>query len=1644
MGLRQKIRLRLGCESRLVPSSPDTPNPKPQTRFSRARRGSVLILVIVLLLMLAILGAAYISTSRGERTSSSQLATNNQIDQHALNIAQAVMGTIIADTADFAGYTHGEPKGNPAVNYPTFTYTNPSNVTATYNLYHSTYVGQYPPAPATTSDPIYTAGDIVSTNAVPPVYWRCVDPVAANQNLAGGSTMPLSIATGWQQVGAPGITSGYSQYWLASRAPELIGTPPTYIGWPNITQTFIPGQGPYSILANQLNTTSGGAPLSDFESPDGTPAPWGMGAGSTPLTNMYPGYKALANGVLVPTLDQVAPAAGSPGIFIAADADGDGVADSLLFRIPGAAFDNLTWYAAVRIIDNNSAINANTALSSVNQFDISTAPFNAVNPSPDFWGLFPASVGLEEILGATATGNPLTTDFARLTNYRFNYESTLSTTAQPLDETGLTPPYYYSATPPPPSNPPYYRSDFTFISEGDYLNQQMARRLQNPGLIAQTPPAGVNSQYLRFNVLPWSDTAALAYHFGLVNSNLLGQTDYPTLTENLLGFSVYNNGTNSYRSTPYNGTGGNDITAWYNNNFNVGATNGITSGATPGLPNYQAATPETGIRQFLVTRNPVSNYITPVYDSNPLSLIYTPWPPLTPPALQSNFVGEPLYTTPMGEANYVSPTPDPFGELMLPYGPYTDNTANPGVHNHYRGNWASATTPFFLNDIVLDNGYTYICVNTSPTGVPAPTTPIPATAHPSYMVAGTLQNSSNWQLQPFTTHPVKTNVNTATFRELFRAFWCVMSGDPTRSTTVQYKNGPYAPLSSFGDIQSNSAYATNMYNIYTPPGIPPETDLANQFRSPLRDPTSAVGTAGVTRMDAGNVAILRAAIAAVNTLGLRDNSQNVISRTVGLTAYIQGNTNPTTVHARVYSNTPQPFITEVFACNFSGDPTSGHGTELDYSANVPPLKNTNGYIAIELYNPYSFTMTLTNWQIGLIDRDPSIAVTGSNYPNLQFTSKATNAAYTPIVLPTLTIPPQGFAIIESYSPAGGGDSAYRPIAMFPSAAAAMTGTLATNNGVNGVTDTYVQGLIQAITLQSQELVLLRPRRADGVPTSNSDPFNSYTEYNTSTSTWNLSDLIPIDSYDFTGFPATSPAAITIWHYVRPKSLIDQFRATFPGLYNGSTTPRMTGTNTTGATPPGSAAAPIPPQTYPPAGSPYPPYVSNTIPLPVFGQPSQDPAGWDEVGSGANFPYPPIQIYNVADATGKGLIFSHFPNPMVCPFYGTGTPPPNAKVGTPVVTGISAYPFGGFARDGDILDVPFIGAYRITNPNTQSDIAPASFLELNSVTMDCAFAEDGDTTNEKIENIGRFCPLSASPQFTAGSSDHYFWARRLFDYLTTRNNTDNYLPNFDPGFNEPADLLMVTPPAAGLGSTKYPPNALSGTFFPGTPTAPAAPTWPTQVYNANGTVSDQTTQDSDGVDGLININTAPAQVLNMLPLVPSPAGQNNTLKNWQLAQAIVADREANGPFLSVLDLNRVKDLNTGLTFQNAEGTIQNTTANPDGGTPGAAGLLCPAPINLPSSPNVAAARNIAEDYQSDFAEVTRISNLVTTHSDTFTVYIVVEGWANAYPPGANPGPSANSPQPQLKVLHRYAFICDRSAISGAVGSFNLKTLVVPND
>lgn len=278
---------------------------------------------------------------------------------------------------------------------------------------------------------------------------------------------------------------------------------------------------------------------------------------------------------------------------------------------------------------------------------------------------------------------------------------------------------------------------------------------------------------------------------------------------------------------------------------------------------------------------------------------------------------------------------------------------------------------------------------------------------------------------------------------------------------------------------------------------------------------------------------------------------------------------------------------------------------------------------------------------------------------------------------------------------------------------------------------------------------------------------------------------------------------------------------------------------------------------------------------------------------------------------------------------------------------ATFPFGRFARNGDLLMIPFIGAYTI-GPITPSPGGPLH--EMNPVTIDAAYAEEA-TAVDNGQFVGRFCPLGKNGVTLTG----YEWTSRLFDFLTTHQNpaTDT-LPNAFVGNPQPV--------ANGPVMT---------------------------VENAN-----KNNELNAGVHGLININTAPVPVLNMLLLKePSTTDPTHELTNRAIAAAIYDDRIGT-PYRRITDLLRVAEVRQAL------------------GDPGATDFPLITGDITPGS--LTETDGVVDDFEQHYMPLTRLSNLITTRSDSFTVYIVLEGWRNAGTVNA-----------ERVTQRRAAYIMDRS-------------------
>ncbi|HSV12742.1 MAG TPA: hypothetical protein VLI90_00680, partial [Tepidisphaeraceae bacterium] len=237
---------------------------------------------------------------------------------------------------------------------------------------------------------------------------------------------------------------------------------------------------------------------------------------------------------------------------------------------------------------------------------------------------------------------------------------------------------------------------------------------------------------------------------------------------------------------------------------------------------------------------------------------------------------------------------------------------------------------------------------------------------------------------------------------------------------------------------------------------------------------------------------------------------------------------------------------------------------------------------------------------------------------------------------------------------------------------------------------------------------------------------------------------------------------------------------------------------------------------------------------------------------------------------------------------------------------------------------------------------------------------------------------------------------------------------------------------------YFPNADPATYNSG-PNPPPITDFPIPV--ANGTSAANYGEDAIPLHGLININTASWKVLSMLPLVRATNGSVDRVNTDKLARAIVYFRDVDdgsvagtphphGPFKSIFELNQVVDVAGAAPppvppgFQNGYNNIDTRyTGRPDD-PDGRQGDLVPNDLRPGGAPYPTYATaapysptdGVSGDFKEKFLAMTRISNLITTRSDSFTCYVLVQGWRGVGTPGA-----------ALAVQKRAAFILDRSNV-----------------
>jgi hypothetical protein len=169
-----------------------------------------------------------------------------------------------------------------------------------------------------------------------------VNPYVTTQTVNG---TPVTInATRFRPGNTATSPQPYTPYnsssndtWLTSRVPSVLDPTQAY----NAGSNF-----PVWKFLSQ-------APVNQFESP--TQGVYAAGI----RTNFEP-VSTIVNGTVSPAFMYYNGTAWI-GPFLAADTDGDGIADAGLFRLPCGEINGVTYYGAYRIVDNAAAINASVA-----------------------------------------------------------------------------------------------------------------------------------------------------------------------------------------------------------------------------------------------------------------------------------------------------------------------------------------------------------------------------------------------------------------------------------------------------------------------------------------------------------------------------------------------------------------------------------------------------------------------------------------------------------------------------------------------------------------------------------------------------------------------------------------------------------------------------------------------------------------------------------------------------------------------------------------------------------------------------------------------------------------------------------------------------------------------------------------------------------------------------------------------------------------------------------------------------------------------------------------------------------------------------------------------------------------------------------
>ncbi|HEX8525270.1 MAG TPA: hypothetical protein VF669_23665 [Tepidisphaeraceae bacterium] len=683
-----------------------------QARFRVSRPGSVLILVVALLVLMALIGTAYISTARIDRYAIRNNAFTNQLGLAAESVRDMTVGALVNDLFNGPQYRGVTIDPEDPSLYENFDGSSSSTGVST-NM-----KGEH--LSAANGSPLADPNDGWLMPRLP----RLVDPEVPmstnNPPIWDGVSYPpfenvpanfKDVAFPWQ-FDPPDMSDDIRHIMLSMRKPFFEPTIKTING--------------VAYPALRMRHYSAG-----------------------PGNTMSWDYQTTSNANL--------------NTFLAADADGDGVADAGLFRLPIGETNGIRWYAAVRTIDNNSAVNVNTAWAhgDANFMGIRTSWANDPNSTDQIekyadqlntW-YYPSSVDMGSLfrsfsafwLNTDAFGN-MGDEMMALNKYRWaslftpggidtkQYPNAPFVQSYVYDDNDVPRAWYGSGSPvvqPPVGGWP----TLVFASVGDALNAQLARRIDNPGNLYDINILPGKGQRVReFKSFGADDTAALTYHFCLINptanrsplEDLFYQSSLGA-TVNKIKDSIYTSAANyANRTRAY------PLTlaapqAWFKENFAFDLED-INERASATAGGYYRPR-----RPLLVVSNPVSNQ--------------TPRREMT--ALFTNDKG--------GVIAGAGPNAEVVGPQILPANLIHTNSIVTGLltyGNYYTTTVAGGSDKYNQGNVDLVWG--------------------------EQMPFWSKQNRAKYTYSEY--FAPKASANTSNFGELWRAYWNVMAeGDGTRT-----------------------------------------------------------------------------------------------------------------------------------------------------------------------------------------------------------------------------------------------------------------------------------------------------------------------------------------------------------------------------------------------------------------------------------------------------------------------------------------------------------------------------------------------------------------------------------------------------------------------------------------------------------------------------------------------------------------------------------------------------------------------------------------------------------------------------------------------------------------------------------------------